>query len=150
MGLLYILMFLSLWSMGIVFLVYSFKSNFWIGMTLIIGGMSSFAFSVHLVIIPFLQPYGRLSPFVSTAIFQLSAAAMNVYFYFFPFAACMGGLWIGAVPSDKKRLLLSLLLAIPAAMLFTVHLLREPWSTFDVSTFRWWSGFYWLFALLDG
>lgn len=144
MGLLYILLFLSLWTMGIVFLVYSFKSNFWIGMTLIIGGMSSFAFSVHLVIMPFLQPYGWLSPFMSTVIFQLSAAAMNIYFYFFPFAACMGGLWIGAVPSDKKRLLLTLLLAIPASMLFTVHLLREPWSTFDVSTFRWWSGFYFL------
>ncbi|MCA0757342.1 HAMP domain-containing histidine kinase [Paenibacillus sp. N4] len=142
MGLLYILMFLSLWAMGIVFLVYSFKTNFWIGMTLIIGGMSSFTFSIHLVIVPFLQTYGWLSPIMSGALFELSAAAMNMYFYFFPFAACMGGLWIGALPSDKKRLLLSLLLAVPAAVLFTLHLLREPWSAFDVGTFRWWSGLY--------
>ncbi|NQX59990.1 GHKL domain-containing protein [Paenibacillus qinlingensis] len=121
--------------------------NFWIGITLIFGGMASFTFSIHLVIMPFILPLGWLTPSISSLIYQLSVVAMSIYFYLFPFAACMGALWIGAIESFKKRLLVSLLLSIPAiVVLFSDNLSTTPWGSFDISTFRWWAGFYLLLS----
>lgn len=137
-----------MWTMGVVFLVYNCKANFWIGLTLLTGGMASFAFSIHLTIIPFVLPRGWLSQTTSSVIYQLSVAAMTIYFYLFPYAACMGALWLGAVLSYKKRVLLSILLFIPAVLVLGHHLLNEPWSSFDISHFRSWAGLYFLLSYI--
>ncbi|MGO4544645.1 sensor histidine kinase [Paenibacillus sp. 2TAB23] len=148
MNVFYILMFLSLWTMGIVFLRYSFKRNVWISFTLITGGMASFAFSIHLTIMPFILPYEWLNPFWSTFVFHLSVAAMTIYFYLFPLATSMGGLWMGALNSSKVKWILSVVLALPAFILLALHLIREPWNSFDIRTFRWWSGAYFFLGYL--
>ncbi|WP_438497875.1 sensor histidine kinase [Paenibacillus sp. IHBB 3054] len=144
----YIVMFLSMWTMGVVLLVFNRKSNFWISLTLMTGGMASFAFSIHLTIVPFLLPRGWLTPTFSSFLYQLSVVAMTVYFYLFPFTACMGALWLGAVRTTKKKALISILLFIPAVLVGGHHLLKEPWASFDISHFRSWAGFYIVLSLV--
>lgn len=137
---LYVLMFLSMWTLGVVFIIYGFRKNLWIAMTLFTGGMASFAFSVHLTIMPVL-PDRFLSPFWSETLYHVTVAAMHIYFYAFPFAACMGGLWMGAIRSRPALILLSALIALPSAGLFISHLASGPWNSFEVRELRWWSGF---------
>ncbi|WP_249897911.1 HAMP domain-containing sensor histidine kinase [Paenibacillus sp. PK3_47] len=135
-------MFLSLWTIGGIFLTYNIRTSFWNGMMLIAGGMASFAFSIHLVIMPFLVPREWLSPSLSGFIYQLSIAAMTIYFYIFPYFVCMGGVWHGAIRSYRLKVLASAVLAIPALVLLAVQLLHQPWGVFDIAAFRWWAGFY--------
>lgn len=136
----YIVMFLSLWTMGAVLLFYNLRKNVWIAMTVITSGLGSFAVSVHLSIMPYILPLDILSPFWSTAIYRISVTAMTIYFYFFPYAGFMGGLWLGALRTFRGRMLLSLGMALPTVWLYAEHVLREPWNYFAVSGFRWWSG----------
>ncbi|MCR2804124.1 sensor histidine kinase [Paenibacillus soyae] len=143
---LYVLMFASMWTMGVVFLIYGFKKNFWIAMTLLTGGTASFAFSIHLAFMPLLLPLDVLTPFWSGLIYQVSVVAMSVYFYAFPFAAGMGGLWLGAVRSLPVKVLITAVMATPSVWLFVSHLQQDPWNSFTVGDFRWWSGFCFLFG----
>jgi two-component system, sporulation sensor kinase B len=148
LNLFYILMFLSMWTMGVVLLVFNRKANLWISLTLLTGGMASFAFSIHLTIIPFILPRGWLSPAFSSFLYELSVAAMTVYFYLFPFTACMGALWLGAVRSIKTRALISILLFIPAVLVWGHHFRNEPWASFEISHFRMWAGLYFLLSFV--
>ncbi|MEK3883509.1 HAMP domain-containing sensor histidine kinase [Paenibacillus sp. PL2-23] len=146
MGVLYVVMCLSLWTMGIVFLVYGVRRNFWIAMTLLTGGMASFVFWIHLTIMPRILSMDILSPFWSGWLYDITVAAMTIYFYAFPFAAAMGGLWLGALRSRKARLLATAAMALPSAGLFFLHLQQGAWNSFTVSDFRWWSGICFLFG----
>lgn len=141
-------MFLSLWTVGGVFLIYNRKSNLWVGLTLVTGGMASFAFSIHLTIMPFILPRYILPPELSTVIYQMSVAAMTIYFYLFPYAACMGALWLGALSSIRNRVWLSIALFIPALLVLLHHLLYEPWASFEISHFRLWAGLYFLLSFV--
>ncbi len=140
----YILMFLSLWTMGLVLLTHNRKANFWISMTLATGGMASFAFSVHLTIVPLLLPRGWLSPIMGTVLYEASVIAMSVYFYFFPFAACMGALWLSGISSRKTRMLISSLLVLPVATALVYHLWNTSWGHFNMGEIRLLAAFYFL------
>ncbi|MFC4778248.1 sensor histidine kinase [Paenibacillus sp. GCM10023252] len=142
MNLLYIVMFLSLWSVGVVTLIYNFKRYFWIGVAFLTGGMASFCFSIHLTIVPLLEPQGWMTPLLSHLLYHTSVAAMTIYFYFFPYAACVSGLWMGGLFSYKQRVSVTAILTLGAFGLLISHYLTEPWYSFDLARFRWWSGAY--------
>lgn len=144
----YILMFLSMWTMSVVFLVYNRKANFWIAMTLLTGGMASFAFSLHLTIVPLLLPRGWLSPFMSTMLYEASVAAMTIYFYLFPFAACMGALWLGAIFSKKARVIVSAVLVLPVMLAGGNELLHGTWGVYEIAGIRLLAGFYFLLSFV--
>ncbi|MDF2837496.1 MAG: signal transduction histidine kinase [Paenibacillus sp.] len=144
----YILIFLSLWTMGLVLLTHNRKANFWISTTLATGGMASFAFSVHLTIVPLLLPRGWLSPLMGTILYEASVVAMTIYFYLFPFAACMGALWLSGIRSGKARMLVSALLALPVAAALGEHLRHQPWGHFDIDGIRTLAAFYFIISFV--
>ncbi|MFD1953641.1 sensor histidine kinase [Paenibacillus thailandensis] len=140
MNWLYVAMFVSLWSLGIFIMSQHFRQNLWAGLSLLCGGTASFAFSVHLTIVPFLQDHDWLAPWASRPLYLASVFAMTVYFYLFPYVFCISGLRFGAVRNRKIVLLLTFILALPPAVLLGNRLLNEAWNSFTISSFRWWSG----------
>lgn len=113
MNWLYVAMFVSLWSLGIFIMSQHFRQNLWAGLSLLCGGTASFAFSVHLTIVPFLQDHDWLAPWASRPLYLASVFAMTVYFYLFPYVFCISGLRFGAVRNRKIVLLLTFILALP-------------------------------------
>lgn len=141
MKILYILMFLSLWSLGLFILFNRTRSNVWIGLTILLGGGASFAFAMHLSIMPFLGT-DWIPAELNHLLYQLTVIAMQVHFYILPYVFCMGGMWLNERLEIKfKRLLTIVLLAGPVALLAD-HYISEPWNVFDISRFRWWDGIY--------
>lgn len=139
---LYLFMFLSLWTLGLTFLAFNFRRNFWIALTMLSGGMSSCAFSIHLTILPRLQPLGWLTPDVETILYQASVFMMTVYLYLFPAITSLGALWMGGVESRRARHLLASALLLPAVLNLLRHLEREPWNVFAFEEQRLLVGFY--------
>ncbi|MFD0693131.1 sensor histidine kinase [Paenibacillus sp. GCM10027628] len=142
MKVIYVLMFVSMWTTGILFLFNSNKNNFWSGMCLLFGGMASFAFAVHLSIMPVLLSYNLVHPFFGELLYRMSVIAMNIYFYFLPYIFCMGGLWLSNNFSSKNRVLISCLLAVIPIVLIVNHAWINGWNQFEASHFRWWAGAY--------
>ncbi|MBD0378891.1 sensor histidine kinase [Paenibacillus sedimenti] len=142
MKVIYVLMFVSMWTTGILFLLNSNKNNFWSGMCLLVGGMASFTFAMHLSIMPVLLKYDLVHPIVSAFLYVVSVIAMNLYFYFLPYIFSMGGLWLSNNFSIKIRVVLSTAMAVIPVVLMLNHAWVEGWNQFDVSRFRWWDGAY--------
>src|SRR5690348_16317442 len=81
---LYIFMFLSLWTIGITVLTRNFGNAYsrWMSCALFAGGCPSFAFSVHLILIPLLERHRLLTPWVKEGLELLSIPAIHLYWYF--------------------------------------------------------------------
>ncbi|GIP24237.1 HAMP domain-containing sensor histidine kinase [Paenibacillus sp. J22TS3] len=142
MGIIYILMFLSLWTLGIIILASRTRSNVWVGLTVLLGGSASFAFSMHLSIMPFVQDAAWLHPVLNVILYGSTVVAMHIYFYLVPYVFFMGGLWLNEGLSYRIKLICSLvLLPGPFIMIFN-HLATEPWNAFTLAWFRWWDGMY--------
>ncbi|QJC51722.1 HAMP domain-containing histidine kinase [Paenibacillus albicereus] len=130
MTILYLFMFLSLWTLGLTFLAFNFRRNFWIALTMLCGGMSSCAFSIHLTILPRIQPLGWLTPEAEAFLYQTSVFMMTVYLYLFPAITSLGALWMGGVESRRLRLLIASALLLPAVLNLLRHLEQDPWNVF--------------------
>ncbi len=144
MNWLYIVMFASLWLLGIMMMSQHFRKNFWIGLSLLCGGMASFTFSIHLTIVPYLLSKNLLNPLSSSLLYTASIAAITVYFYLFAYVFCISGIWFGVIRKRKNAVLISIALTIPAACLLGDHLLNGLLDSFVISRFRWWNGFYFI------
>lgn len=141
---LYVVMFASLWLLGILMLSQHFRKNFWIGLSLLCGGMASFTFSIHLTIVPYLSSRDLLNPLLSNLLYTSSVAAITVYFYLFAYVFCISGVWFGVIRKRKNAILITIALFIPAACLLGNHLLSGPPNIFIINSFRWWDGFYFI------
>lgn len=141
MKIIYIFMFVSLWSLGLFFLANRTRSTVWIGLTILLGGSASFAFAMHLSIIPYI-PADWLSPGLSYFLYWLTVAAMHIYFYVLPYVYCMGGLWLNESVSGFVKKVLTLALLPGPWLLMADHWAHEPWNQFEVARFRWWDGIY--------
>lgn len=141
MKIFYIIMFLSLWSLGLFFLANRTRSNVWVGLTILLGGSASFAFAMHLSIMPVIGGEWMTEE-LSYLLYLFTVIAMHIYFYILPYVFCMGGLWLNeGISTVLKRWLTVLLLPGPF-ILMVDHWIVEPWNHFDVARFRWWDGVY--------
>jgi len=141
MKIIYIMMFLSLWSLGLLVLFHRTRSNFWIGLTILLGGSASFAFAMHLSIMPVIG--GDWMPdSISYLLYWLTVTAMHIYFYVLPYVFFMGGLWLNDWITVWRKMLFSALLLPVPIILLSDHLLTRPWNYFDLDWFRWWAGGY--------
>ncbi|WP_058301128.1 sensor histidine kinase [Gorillibacterium timonense] len=138
---LYILMFVSLWSLGLFVLFHRTRTTLWIGLTLFLGGFASFAFAMHLTLIPLIGTDWMPVP-VSFLLYGLTVIAMHIHFYLLPYVFSMGGLWLNETISVRRKQLLSILLFLGTVALLAQHLILEPWNSFHVALFRWWDGLY--------
>lgn len=142
MRIIYILMFLSLWTLGTIILVSRTRSNVWLGLTVLLGSSASFAFAMHLSIIPFIQGAAWFHPVLSLILYVATVVAMHIYFYLLPYVFFMGGLWLNQRMSFQLKLLLSLFLLPGPVVMTAIHLASEPWNSFQLAWFRWWDGIY--------
>ncbi|SDE97124.1 Signal transduction histidine kinase [Fontibacillus panacisegetis] len=142
MRIIYILMFLSLWSLGLFILFHRTRSNIWIGLTILLGGSASFAFAMHLSIMPVFEHAVWMHPVLSLLFYKSTVIAMNIYFFILPYVFCMGGLWINEKMSYWIKWTWTVLLFPGFVLLLVEHLMSEGWNHFDVSRFRWWDGAY--------
>lgn len=93
MKMFYILMFVSLWLLGGFFLFNRKKvANIWITLTILLGSSASYAFAMHLSIMPVWSEEPWLPQIVSRLLYLSTVVAMHIYFYTLPFVFCMGGL----------------------------------------------------------
>ncbi|WP_059040794.1 sensor histidine kinase [Paenibacillus rubinfantis] len=142
MKFLYILMFVSLWSLGLIFLFHRRRSNLWIALTMLLGGAASYAFAMHLTIMPVFKGAEWLPESVSRMLYLSTVVAMNIHFYLLPFAFFMGGLWLNESMRTRLKQGLSFLGFVGAMALLVTHLRLEPWNSFEVERFRYWDGIY--------
>lgn len=142
MKIFYILMFLSLWSLGLVFLFHRRRSQLWIALTLLLGGAASYAFAMHLTIMPVVHGAEWLPETVSRWLYLTTVVAMNIHFYLLPFTFFMGGLWLNESMGLRLKQGLSVIGFVGALALLLAHLRFEPWNTFEVERFRYWDGIY--------
>ncbi|MGO4542690.1 sensor histidine kinase [Paenibacillus sp. 2TAB19] len=142
MKFLYILMFLSMWSLGIFFLFRRTTSNFWIAQTFLVGGMASYTFSMHLTIMPYFVDAAWLPELLSRLLYLSTVVAMNLYFYVLPYVFCMSGLLLNEKISLAWKRGWTILLFVGMAVLFGDHLINEPWNTFELHLFRLWDGLF--------
>lgn len=143
MKMFYILMFVSLWLLGGFFLFNRKKvANIWITLTILLGSSASYAFAMHLSIMPVWSEEPWLPQIVSRLLYLSTVVAMHIYFYTLPFVFCMGGLWLGGYMALRTKRGLSILLALGVFALLADHLMNEPWNSFDLDRFRWWDGIY--------
>lgn len=138
----YILMFLSLWSLGLFILRNRNRSNLWIGLTVFLGGMASYAFSLHLSIMPYFKDAAWLPEWLSRLLYLSSVAAMSIHYFLLPYVFCLGGLWLNERLTVRLRNAVSILLLPGPIVLFLNHLSAGPWNEFEMSSFRWWDGLY--------
>lgn len=141
MRIIYILMFLSLWSLGLFILFHRTRSNIWIGLTILLGGSASYAFSMHLSIIPVIGD-AWMPEFFSQALYYSTVVGMNIYYFILPFVFCMGGLWLNERMSYRWKWIWSAALFPGMAALLANHLMQGPWNIFRMDEFRWWDGLY--------
>lgn len=142
MKIIYILMFLSLWSLGLFFLFHRTRRNIWIALTILLGGSASYAFAMHLSIMPHLVHAQWLNVSISHFLYLSTVVAMNIYFYVLPSVFAMGGLWLNDHMSLRLKWMISGGLLLGAGALLTDHLLAESWNSFEVNRFRLWDGVY--------
>jgi len=141
----YILMFLSLWSLGLFILFHRTRTNIWIGLTILLGGSASYAFAMHLSIMPVFEYAPWMHPLISYLLYVSTVLAMNIYFYILPYVFCMGGLWLNEKMSYLCKWIWSIALFPGFVVLIIRHMLFNSLNYFEVSSFRWWDGVY--FAL---
>lgn len=141
MRIIYVLMFLSLWSLGLFILFNRTRSNIWIGLTILLGGSASYAFSMHLSIIPFIG-HAWMPVLLSEALYISTVIGMNVYYFILPFVFCMGGLWLNDNMSYRWKWIWSAALCPGMGVLLADHLMHGSWNIFELSRFRWWDGLY--------
>lgn len=142
MQIIYILMFLSLWSLGLFVLFHRTRSNIWIGLTILLGGSASYTFSMHLSIMPWLGDAAWMPEFFSRALYGSTVVSMNIYYFVLPYVFSMGGLWLNERMSFRWKWVWSVLL-LPVAVLLLVNRAREgAWPIFEMAEFRWWDGIY--------
>ncbi|MNK26828.1 Sensor protein FixL [compost metagenome] len=142
MRIIYVLMFLSLWTLGIIFLLSRTRGNVWLGLTILLGGSASFAFAMHLSIMPMIQDAEWLHPVLSMILYASTVIAMHIYFYVLPYVFFMGGLWLNQGLSSRLKMVLSLAVLPGPLVMLAIHLTAEPWNSFSLSWFRWWDGAY--------
>ncbi|MFD1177094.1 sensor histidine kinase [Paenibacillus puldeungensis] len=142
MKIIYILMFLSLWSLGLFFLFHRTRGNIWIALTILLGGSASYAFAMHLSIMPHFVHAQWLPVSISHLLYLSTVVAMNIYFYVLPTVFAMGGLWLNDHMSLRLKWNISGVLLLGAGALLTGHLLNESLNSFEVDRFRLWDGLY--------
>lgn len=142
MQIIYVVMFLSLWSLGLFFLFHRTRSNFWIGLTIVLGGSGSYTFAMHLSIMPVFQQAEWMHPLLSLVLYQSTVVSMNVCFYILPYVFCMGGLWLNERMSRLSKWIWSMVLLLGVVLFLGNRLQSESWNYFEMSKFRWWVGAY--------
>lgn len=142
MKVIYIIMFMSLWTLGTFFLIHRDRTNTWAGLTVLLGGTASFTFAMHLSIMPYIADAKWLNPELSHALYVITVIAITIYFYLLPYVFCMGGLWLAEHWSKSRKLFLSIMLLSGPVTLLSIHFVTENWNSFDIGWFRWWQGAY--------
>ncbi len=142
MRIIYILMFLSLWSLGLFILLHRTRSNLWIGLTILLGGSASYAFSMHLSIMPVFADASWMPQFLSRLLYLSTVVGMNIYFFVLPYVFSMGGLWLNEKMSSYWKWGLTGLLFSGMVLLLGTHLRSGPWNIFEIGWFRWWDGLF--------
>ncbi|MEF2967462.1 HAMP domain-containing sensor histidine kinase [Paenibacillus sp. M1] len=142
MRIIYILMFLSMWSLGLFILFHRTRSNIWIGLAILLGGSASYAFSMHLSIMPLFADAGWMPVFLSRLLYLSTVVAMNIYFFILPYVFSMSGLWLNEKLSSLQKWIWSALLFPGTVLLIADHLQSGRWNYLEMSRFRWWDGLY--------
>ncbi|MDN4068231.1 HAMP domain-containing sensor histidine kinase [Paenibacillus vini] len=142
MRIIYILMFLSLWSLGLFILLHRTRSNLWIGLTILLGGSASYAFSMHLSIMPVFADAAWMPQFLSRLLYLSTVVGMNIYFFVLPYVFSMGGLWLNDKMSSRWKWGLTGLFFMGMVLLLGAHLRAGPWNVFNIGQFRWWDGLF--------
>lgn len=144
MKVVYIVMFLSLWALGLFFLRHRTRSNVWTGLTILLGGTASYTFAMHLSIMPHLLDQPWMIPSLSRTLYLSTVVSIHIYFFLLPYLFFMGGLWLNEQLGSRLKTWTSLLALAGPLLLLAGHLRAEPWNEFDLSRFRWWDGLYFL------
>ncbi|UUZ94168.1 hypothetical protein LJK87_06000 [Paenibacillus sp. P25] len=116
---LYIFMFLSLWTIGLTVLARNFRNAYsrWMACAFFAGGCPSFAFSVHLLLIPFLKRHGVLTPALKEGLELISIPAIHLYWYFLSYFVLAGSIVFSGFLSQKASRTAAILLALPVILL---------------------------------
>lgn len=142
MQIVYIVMFLSMWSLGLFFLFHRTRSNFWIGMFILLGGSGSYTFAMHLSIMPVFQHAEWMHPLLSLVLYQSTVFSINICFYVLPYVFCMGGIWLNEKMPYLSKWIWSIVLLSGVIILLGNQQQAEGWNYFEMSRFRWWVGAY--------
>ncbi|WP_219637559.1 sensor histidine kinase [Cohnella sp. CFH 77786] len=117
----YILMFLSLWTVAFTILAKNIRgdaSNRWIGISLFVGGCASFAFSIHATIIPFLDRHDALTPTLQRALELVSIPAFWLYWHGLGYFMLVSALLYSRLLRPPAARIAAILLAVPPAAVF--------------------------------
>ena len=143
---LYVLMFLSLWSMGLILLGGNGRNEFtrWIGGFMLIGGCGSFGVSCIVNFLPFFTPGSALYESVR----NVGVFALIIYIFVLPFMfLCSTLIFIGWLKGNWKWVLVAALLLTPLVS-FEAHVhISIDLVVYDVEGIRYWAGVYVFLAI---
>ncbi|KRF43774.1 hypothetical protein ASG93_02335 [Paenibacillus sp. Soil787] len=139
---------ISLWTIATL-LIRSGKSGFSLamGIAFIIGGSSSFAVSMNLIVIPFLEKHHVLQLLVKQTLIAVTIVGAYLYWYFFHWATLVASIYF-CNWTFKWRKTIIVLLAIPPILLLISHLATRPPHIIDIESIRYKAGMYMLAACL--
>lgn len=130
----YVCMFLSIWTLGIIVirLNHNRHGRFY-GYTLLAAGCGSFAFSLQLTILPFLNQLGYATPLLAESLRVLSIAACYVYWIVFPWFYWMTSVFFNESNIRTGWYRVTPLIALATAI---IHFARYPLHEIHVDFLR--------------
>ncbi|MCQ6557598.1 sensor histidine kinase [Paenibacillus mendelii] len=130
----YVCMFLSLWTMGVIIIRLSNsrygRSH---GYTLLAAGCGSFAFSLELTILPFLSQISEVPSFLAESLRILSIAACYVYWIVFPYCYWLTAVYFSELNNRSRW---HRLLMLPAFVSAIYHLASYPLHEIHIEFLR--------------
>ncbi|WP_409345474.1 sensor histidine kinase [Paenibacillus sp. MBLB4367] len=145
----YILMFASLWLMGAILIRNGRTAfSFCFGVLMLVAGCSSFAFSINLTIIPFIEKYYVLPLSVKQTLIWISIAAAYAYWYFLNGVGLVSSILFGSWIPRKHWLPVFSLLALLPALLLVIDVATDSATILNISLIRYVAGMYLLATCL--
>ncbi|MDF2670293.1 MAG: histidine kinase [Paenibacillus sp.] len=146
---LYILMFISLWTIGALLIRNGRNAGSVVmGIAMVVGGCSSFAFAIHLSIIPYFEQWRPVTGGLKQLLHAISLVAAYTYWYFLYYCALVSALLLGNWLPPNRRKTFIVCLALPLMVLLVYHLCTKPLWIVNVGEIRIIAGLYMMASCL--
>lgn len=108
---------------------------------MMIGGCSSFAVSLNLIVIPFLEKHDLLPLPVKQSLIAVSITGAYVYWYFMHWAFLVTSIFFCNWAIKRRKTVITLL-GVPPLILLVLHLTTKPLHIIDIESIRYKVGVY--------